>query len=69
MPASSGVIFLKSDKHEKLCRSFQHHELIEISAKAGEYFLKAELPLGDGSDLQSADDYMETLSSTSDYPT
>ena len=68
---NAGIIrrdLLKIGQAREALQKFSTHELIEISAKAGEYFLKAELPLGDGSDLQSADDYMETLSSTSGLP-
>jgi acyl-CoA reductase-like NAD-dependent aldehyde dehydrogenase len=42
-------------------------ELIEISAKAGELFLHGELPLGEGH-VQSAEDYVRTLSATSGLP-
>jgi acyl-CoA reductase-like NAD-dependent aldehyde dehydrogenase len=40
-------------------------QLIEISAKAGELFLKEALPLGDKGHMQSAKEYLETLSATS----
>src|SRR5207245_54071 len=42
-------------------------ELLEICARAGELFLTAELPLGDGQ-LQSSDAYVEALSATSGLP-
>ena len=42
-------------------------DLIAISAKAGELFLHGELPLGEGH-LQSAEDYVRTLSATSGLP-
>lgn len=43
-------------------------QLIEICAKAGELFLNGTLPLGDKGHLQSAKDYVETLSATSGLP-
>jgi acyl-CoA reductase-like NAD-dependent aldehyde dehydrogenase len=43
-------------------------QLIEISAKAGELFLKEALPLGDKGHMQSAKEYLETLSATSGLP-
>ncbi len=43
-------------------------ELIEISAKAGEHFLKGTLPFGDQGHTQSADEYVATLSGTSGLP-
>ena len=47
---------------------FSTRQLIDISSKAGELFLKESLPLGDEGHLQSAQDYLETLSSTSGLP-
>ena len=49
-------------------RKFTVAELIEISAKAGEFFLNGTLPLGDRGHLQTADDYVRTLSGTSGLP-
>ena len=43
-------------------------ELIEITKKAGEYFLNADLPVGTEGDLQSPDDYVLSLASTSGLP-
>jgi len=42
-------------------------DLVDISSKAGDLFLNEDLPLGEGS-MQSAQDYLETLSSTSGLP-
>ena len=47
---------------------FSTRQLIDISSKAGELFLKESLPLGDEGHIQSAQDYLETLSSTSGLP-
>lgn len=47
---------------------FTTRELIDISAKAGELFLNGELALGEGGKMQSAQEYIETLSSTSGLP-
>lgn len=43
-------------------------QLIEIAAKAGELFLNGSLPLGSRGHVQSAEDYVTTLSSTSGLP-
>ena len=56
------------EKAREALRKFSTKELIEISAKAGDLFLKEDLPLGDEGELQSARDYLETLSSTSGLP-
>ena len=42
--------------------------LIDITAKAGELFLNGTLPLGDKGQMQSAQQYVETLSATSGLP-
>ena len=68
---NAGIIrrdLLKLGHAREALQKFSTRELIEISAKAGEYFLHAELPLGEGSALQSADDYIKTLSATSGLP-
>lgn len=49
-------------------KRFTVAELIAISAKAGEFFLNGELPLGDKGHTQTADQYVATLSSTSGLP-
>ena len=49
-------------------KRFTVEQLIEISAKAGEFFLNGELPLGDKGHTQTADDYVRTLSATSGLP-
>jgi acyl-CoA reductase-like NAD-dependent aldehyde dehydrogenase len=49
-------------------KKFTVEQLIEITAQAGEHFLNGELPLGDKGHLQSADDYVRTLSATSGLP-
>ena len=49
-------------------KKFTTEQLIEISAKAGELFLKGTLPLGDKGHLQPAQLYLETLSATSGLP-
>ena len=43
-------------------------ELLELSTKAGELFLKETLPLGDKGHTQSPAQYIETLSATSGLP-
>lgn len=49
-------------------QNFSTQELIAICKKAGDLFLHASLPLGTGKHLQSAQEYWETLSSTSGLP-
>ena len=49
-------------------KKFAVAELIEMSAKAGEFFLNGTLPLGDKGHTQSADEYVATLSATSGLP-
>ena len=49
-------------------KKFTCAELMEMSAKAGEHFLKGTLPLGDQGHTQSAQQYIVTLSCTSGLP-
>lgn len=49
-------------------QKFTVAQLIELSAKAGEFFLNGALPLGDKGHTQSAEEYVTTLSSTSGLP-
>jgi len=49
-------------------KKLKSKELLEISARAGEQFLKGTLPLGENGATQSARDYVQTLSSTSGLP-
>lgn len=49
-------------------RKFTCAQLLEISAQAGDLFLNGVLPLGDGGQTQSPQDYVETLSATSGLP-
>ena len=49
-------------------KKFTVAQLIEISAKAGELFLNGTLPFGDKGHTQTAQEYIETLSSTSGLP-
>jgi acyl-CoA reductase-like NAD-dependent aldehyde dehydrogenase len=49
-------------------KKFTVAELVDISSKAGELFLRGTLPLGDKGHQQSAEDYVKTLSGTSGLP-
>ena len=49
-------------------KKFTVAQLIEMSAKAGEFFLNGMLPLGDQGHTQSVDEYVATLSATSGLP-
>lgn len=68
---NAGVIrrdLLNIEKARDALQKLSTRELIDISAKAGELFLNGNLPLGEGGTLQSAQDYLETLSATSGLP-
>lgn len=60
---------LRNISHARnLLQSFTTIELIKICQTAGELFLNANLPLGEDGHLQSSNEYIETLSSTSGLP-
>ena len=60
--------FRKLGEARAALKKFSVAELIEMSAKAGEFFLNGTLPLGDKGHTQSADEYIATLSATSGLP-
>jgi acyl-CoA reductase-like NAD-dependent aldehyde dehydrogenase len=60
--------FRKLGEARAALKKFSVSELIEMSAKAGEFFLNGTLPLGDKGHTQSADEYVATLSATSGLP-
>ncbi len=60
--------FRKLGEARAALKKFTVAELIEMSAKAGEFFLNGTLPLGDKGHTQSADEYVATLSATSGLP-
>ncbi|MSU31099.1 MAG: aldehyde dehydrogenase family protein [Pedosphaera sp.] len=47
---------------------FTVSELMDLSARAGDLFLKGTLPLGDRGHTQSSEEYVHTLSTTSGLP-
>jgi hypothetical protein len=49
-------------------KKFTVEQLIEITAKAGDFFLNGTLPLGDKGHTQSPQEYIATLSRTSGLP-
>lgn len=49
-------------------KKFRVEQLIEICARAGDFFLNGTLPLGSQSHVQSPPQYIETLSATSGLP-
>ena len=59
---------LSFGKARKVLREKTCEELIGITAKAGEYFLNDDLPVGITGDLQSPEDYVLSLASTSGLP-
>jgi acyl-CoA reductase-like NAD-dependent aldehyde dehydrogenase len=68
---NAGIIrkdFAKGGDVRATLKKFTVTDLIEICARAGDHFLRDELPLGDRGHVQSADDYVETLSATSGLP-
>ena len=68
---NAGIIrkdLAKVDQARLALKKFSVSELIDISARAGEHFLRGTLPLGDRGHEQSADDYVRTLSATSGLP-
>ena len=68
---NAGVIrrdLLHIEKAREALQKLTTRELIDISSKAGDLFLNGNLPLGENGKLQSAQDYLETLSSTSGLP-
>lgn len=67
---NAGVIRRDARKFAEARRALQQFttaELIAISQKAGELFMTAELPLGEGQ-TQTVDDYIARLSGTSGLP-
>ena len=68
---NAGVVRRDLMQIQKACDALQKlstRELIDISSKAGDLFLNGNLPLGENGKLQSPQDYLETLSSTSGLP-
>lgn len=51
-----------------ILRQHSTEELLAICTRAAEIFLSSELPLGIGGHVQSAEDYVRTLSATSGLP-
>ncbi len=58
----------KISEGRKALNKFTIAQLMEISAKAGEFFLNGTLPLGDKGHTQSGQEYIELLSRTSGLP-
>ena len=68
---NAGVVRRDLMQIQKACDALQKlstRELIDISSKAGDLFLNGNLPLGENGKLQSPQDYLETLASTSGLP-
>ncbi len=69
--ANAGLIrrdLMKIDESFHILRSMTTRKLVEISKKAGEYFMNATLPLGLGGATQSPEEFIHTLSKTSGLP-
>jgi hypothetical protein len=58
----------KITESRKALKRFSVRDLLEISKRAGEHFLRGTLPLGDKGHQQTADDYRRSLSRTSGLP-
>ena len=68
---NAGIVrkdLLKISEARKALNKFTVAQLMEISAKAGEFFLNGTLPLGDKGHTQSGQEYVELLSRTSGLP-
>ena len=68
MPASIRRDLKTINQARESLQKFSTKELMDISSKAGELFLQGDLPIGEDGSIQSAQDYVETLSSTSGLP-
>lgn len=69
--ANGGLIrrdLMEIEKSFHVLRAMTTGRLIEISKKAGEYFMNGTLPLGLGGITQSPQEFVETLSRTSGLP-
>ena len=69
--SNSGLIkrdLLDLSDSRKSLLNFTTQELLDITLEAGDIFLNDDLPVGDGSSLQSPDDYLHSLAATSGLP-
>ena len=69
--SNSGLIkrdLLDLKKSRESLLKFTTQELLDITLEAGDIFLNDDLPVGDGSILQSPDDYLHSLAATSGLP-
>lgn len=69
--ANGGLIrrdLMEIEKSFQVLRSMSTDRLIEISKKAGEYFMEGTLPLGLDGATQNPQEFVETLSKTSGLP-
>ncbi len=69
--ANSGLVrrdLLDLGAGRRALQGFSTGELLDITLRAGDAFLKDDLPVGDGGQLQSPDDYLHSLAATSGLP-
>lgn len=69
--ANPGIIRKDLSRIEASCEALQKltiQHLLDICAQAGELFMTAALPIGDGGDTQSPEQFVEQLSTTSGLP-
>lgn len=59
---------LKMGEARAALKKFSCQELVDITKKAGEYFLEADLPIGIEGAMQSPEDYVLSLAATSGLP-
>lgn len=59
---------LRMSEAREALKKFSSADLVEITKKAGEYFLEADLPVGTDGALQSPEDYVLSLAATSGLP-
>jgi acyl-CoA reductase-like NAD-dependent aldehyde dehydrogenase len=69
--ANAGLIrrdLRRMEAAREALRAVPAEELLAISARAGERFMEADLPLGEDAGTQSPEEYVEALSATSGLP-
>jgi hypothetical protein len=58
----------RAEEHARVLQKLSTSRMLKICQEAGEQFLNGSLPLGDGGEMQSADDYVALVSETSGLP-
>ena len=69
--ANSGLIrrdLLDMSQGRSVLSQFSTSDLLDITVAAGDIFLNDELPVGQEGELQSPEDYLQSLAATSGLP-